>query len=59
MNLATDSIELAQQIDNIRRRHRAKAWPNHQGMKAELLVMLKESAYLLRQAAKTLEGSKP
>jgi len=56
MSLAADSIVLADAIDKIRKRHRAKKWPRHNGMKADLLEFLKESSWLLRQSAKTLEG---
>ncbi len=60
MSLATDSIDLARQIDNIRKRHSGTKWPKHEGMKRDLLEMLRESSWLLKHAARTLqEGEAP
>lgn len=54
--LAFDSRELARQIKAMRRRHKAAKWPKHEGTKRELIQFLEESAWLLEEAAKTLEG---
>ena len=54
--LAAESKALAKEIRRIRQRHQKVEWPKHQGTKRELLEFLRESALILQDAARTLEG---
>ena len=57
MSLAADSRELADEIARIRRRHQRKPWGKYPAMQCDLVSFLGEAAFLLRQAAKILEGA--